>query len=106
MMPHQTVKFTLPKGLIDAQGNLHRQGIMRSATGRDELILQGDRRVISDPTYGVFVMLSQVIAQLGELTSVSPEQLEQTFLIDFLYLKQLFGNLHPQSLGASPVGEL
>ncbi|MEE3717568.1 hypothetical protein V2H45_12460 [Tumidithrix elongata RA019] len=105
-MPQQEVKFTLPKGLLDPQGNLHRQGSMRLAIGKDELVLQSDRRVVADPAYGVFVMLSQVITQLGELTQVTPELLEQTFLIDFLYLKQLFGNLHPQSIGVSPLGEL
>jgi hypothetical protein len=105
-MPQQEVQFTLPKGLLDPQGNLHRHGRMRTAIGKDEIALQSDRRVIVDPTYGVFVMLSQVITQLGDLAIATPEMLEQTFLIDFLYLKQLFVNLHPQSIGESELGEL
>ena len=29
--------FTLPKGYIDSDGNLHRTGVMRLATAKDEI---------------------------------------------------------------------
>jgi hypothetical protein len=31
-------EFTLPQGYIDADGTLHRQGIMRLATAEDEIL--------------------------------------------------------------------
>ena len=30
-------KFTLPKGYIDSEGTLHREGVMRLATAKDEI---------------------------------------------------------------------
>src|SRR6266704_2807090 len=38
-------EFTLPHGYIDAQGNLHRRGIMRLATALDEIEPLQDTRV-------------------------------------------------------------
>jgi hypothetical protein len=29
--------FTLPRGYVDSEGNLHRQGVMRLATAYDEI---------------------------------------------------------------------
>ena len=31
-------EFTLPKGYVDAEGNLHREGVMRLATAADEVL--------------------------------------------------------------------
>ena len=86
--------FTLPKGLIDAQGQLHRTGRMRLATARDELTLLQDRRLQDNPAYGSLVMLSQVIVQMGTLETVTPEQLEQLFRPDIQYLKVFYEQIH------------
>ena len=37
--------FTLPKGYVDGDGNLHRHGSMRLATARDEIEPLRDPRV-------------------------------------------------------------
>jgi hypothetical protein len=37
-------EFTLPRGLVDGAGQVHRQGTMRLATARDELLMARDRR--------------------------------------------------------------
>ena len=41
--------FTLPKGYVDGEGMLHRDGVMRLATARDEIEPLRDQRV-SVPT--------------------------------------------------------
>ena len=38
-------EFTLPKGYIDAEGNLHCEGTMRFATAMDEIAPLRDARV-------------------------------------------------------------
>ena len=38
-------QFTLPKGYVDKDGNLHREGVMRLATAKDEIAPLQDYRV-------------------------------------------------------------
>ena len=70
------LSFTLPRGLVDSNGVVHRQGIMRLATARDELVAHKHRHVQAYPEYLMLVLLSQVVIQLGTLESVSPDDLE------------------------------
>jgi hypothetical protein len=90
--------FKLPKGLIDANGELHAQGKMRLLTAKDELIVQDlssrDRNID-------IVFLAQAIAKLGNLQQVTAQQLEQLFLPDFVYFQDLFSQLQPQNVTAS-----
>jgi Phage tail assembly chaperone proteins, E, or 41 or 14 len=92
--------FKLPKGLIDANGELHAQGKMRLLTAKDELIVQDlssrDRNIDI-----VFLLLAQAIAKLGNLQHVTAQQLEQLFLPDFVHLQDLFSQLQPQNVTAS-----
>lgn len=91
--------FVLPKGLIDDQGNLHRQGRMRLATAKDEIACGQHPIVQSDPSYSTFVMLARVIEQLGDLETITPELLENLFRPDFQYLKLFYEQVHQ---GATP----
>lgn len=43
--------FTLPKGLVDNAGQVHRKGKMRLATARDEISATRDPRVLTNPSY-------------------------------------------------------
>ena len=86
--------FTLPKGLIDAEGRLHRVGRMRLSTAKDEMTLLQDARLQENPAYGSLVLLSQVITQLGELHQVTPEHLENLFRPDIQYLKVFYEQIH------------
>ena len=65
--------FTLPKGYIDSEGKLHRNGVMRLATAKDEIVPLQDYRVQSNRAYLVIVLLSRVISKLGELAVVDPD---------------------------------
>lgn len=87
--------FVLPKGLVDEEGTVHREGAMRLATGNDEIV--GDRHPnLSDyPDYRPLVMLSRTILQLGTLPSITPEALENLFLIDLDYLIDVYNTINP-----------
>ena len=93
-MHYTEFEFTLPKGLVDPEGEIHRLGKMRLATGQDAMFVQRNRRVLEEPEYGVLVLLSRVITHLGNLSSISPELLEQLFLVDFAFLQDFFQRLN------------
>lgn len=88
--------FQLPRGLIDETGQLHRRGVMRLATAKDELIVQRDRRVRENSAYATLMMLSQVIMQLGTLESLQPENLENLFTQDLAYLREFYNRVNQQ----------
>ena len=95
--PVQTeFKFTLPKGLVDEQGNIHRQGTMRLATAKDEMLVQKDQRIRENPAYIVLLMLSKVITKLGDLSLVTPELLEELFTVDLAYLREFYNRINQQ----------
>ena len=60
-------EFTLPKGYMDEEGNLHKNGIMRLATAMDEIRAMRDPRVMQNPDYAAIIILSHVIIKLGSL---------------------------------------
>jgi hypothetical protein len=62
--------FELPRGYVDPAGTLHRSGVMRLATARDELVPLRDDRVRENPAYLTVVLLARVITQLGDVTDV------------------------------------
>jgi hypothetical protein len=97
--------FLLPKGLMDEEGKVHREGIIRLATGTDEII--GDRHPnLSDyPDYRALVMLSRTIEQLGTLSSLTPEDLENLFLIDLDYLLDVYNSINPTEAALVLSGE-
>ena len=88
--------FTLPRGFIDAQERVHRHGVMRLATAKDEIMVQQERIVQENPAYGALVMLSLVISRLGSLNSVTPGQLEGLVLQDIAYLREFYNRINQQ----------
>jgi hypothetical protein len=94
-MRNSTVfEFNLPKGFLDAEGSIHQIGMMRLATGEDEIYVQKHPQVRQNPAYAMLVMLSRLIDDFGHLSVVTPEMLEQLFLIDLLYLRDFFAQIH------------
>ena len=59
--------FVLPRGYVDGTGTVHRDGVMRLATARDEIIPQRDPRVRENEAYLTVLLLSRVITKLGTL---------------------------------------
>ena len=63
-------EFTLPKGFIDKEGNLHKKGVMRLANAKDEIIPLTDPRVMRNKAFMIIILLSRVVTRLGTLTEV------------------------------------
>ena len=84
--------FTLPKGYVDGEGILHRQGTMRLATARDEIEPLRDSRVSGpDDPYLTILVISRVISSLGTLRQVTPNEVEGLFAADLAFLQDLYG---------------
>ncbi|MBD3884268.1 hypothetical protein IFO70_21230 [Phormidium tenue FACHB-886] len=83
-------EFTLPKGYLDADGNLHRRGTMRLATAIDEIAPMRDPRVKANPAYATIIILARVITRLGALTEVTPSVVEEFFAQDLNCLQTLY----------------
>ena len=76
-------RFRLPKGLVDPDtGQLHRDGVMRLATARDEIVPLQDYRVQANRAYLVIVLLSRVITKIGDMTDISVSVIENLFSND------------------------
>ena len=88
------VEFTLPRGYVDAAGNLHRQGVMRLARALDEIEPLRDVRIRSNEAYLSILLLSRVIVRLGDIAPVTPEVIEQLFASDFAYLQETYLRLN------------
>lgn len=97
MLSPTEFEFVLPRGLVDTEGQCHRQGIMRLATARDELERSRDRQAQDNPIWSDLVMLARVITQLGELVQVTPDQLAELFSADLSFLQELFNRLNRQN---------
>lgn len=88
--------FTLPKGYIDSDGKLHRTGVMRLATAKDEIVPLQDYRVQNNRAYLVIVLLSRVITKLGELSVVDTEVIENLFSTDLAYLQEFYRRINEE----------
>lgn len=87
-------EFTLPRGYIDADGNLHRRGLMRLATAMDEIAPLRDVRVRSNQAYLVVILLSRVIVKLGTLPQITTGVLENLFAADLAYLQAFYRQIN------------
>lgn len=93
-------EFTLPKGFVDEEGNLHRKGIMRLATAADEILPMKDPRVQANPAYLSVILLSRVVSKLGSLAVVNPRTIENMFAADLSYLQDFYGKINGNGNGA------
>lgn len=57
--------FMLPRGYLDKDGILHREGTMRLANAGDEILPLKDPRVQQNPGYLTIILLARVITSLG-----------------------------------------
>lgn len=113
--------FELPQGFRDADGTLHRSGVMRMSTAYDEIAPLKDARVQGNPGYLVIILLSRVITKLGTLEHIHPKLIESLMSADLMFLQDLYRRINetghsrlavtcPHCQGdfeveASPVGE-
>ena len=84
--------FTLPKGYVDKHGTLHREGTMRLATARDEIEPLRDPRVAgADDPFLTVIVLSRVLTELGSISQVTPNVIEELFAADLAFLQDFYG---------------
>jgi hypothetical protein len=93
---HTEFNFTLPRGLIDDRQRVNRQGVMRLATAKDEIMVQQEPKVRENSAYGVLIMLSRVITRLGSFNYVSPDLLENLPILDISYLREYYNRINQQ----------
>jgi hypothetical protein len=88
------IPFTLPLGYVDAEGALHREGVMRLATAFDEIAPFKDPRVQTNPAYLLVILLARVIKRLGTLEHINPKVIEGLFAADLAFLQDLYGRIN------------
>ncbi len=88
--------FLLPRGYVDDAGTLHRDGVMRLATARDELVPLRDDRVRENPAYLTVVLLARVITRIGSVTDVHAGVVEELFATDLAFLQDLYRRVNTE----------
>jgi hypothetical protein len=83
-------EFTLPKGYVDEKGTLHRKGIMRLATAKDEILPLQDARLQKNRAYLIILLLARVITRLGDIKEIDTGIIENLFSADLAYLQEFY----------------
>ena len=86
--------FTLPRGLVAADGTVHREGTMRLATARDEIEPLRDAQVRQNEAYLAVLLLSRVVTRIGDVTEVTPDLVEELYAADFDHLQRLYERIN------------
>ena len=96
-------EFTLPKGYIDADGQVHQQGRMRLAMAIDEVETMQHPNVQRNESYVPILLLSRVVTHLGGFSPVPAQVIEGLFASDLAHLQDLYMRLNssdPVMVGA------
>ena len=88
--------FELPKGYVDRSGTVHREGTMRLATARDEILPLRDTRVRENESYLTIVLLARVVTTLGSLTEINAGVIEGLFTPDLAFLQDLYRRVNQE----------
>lgn len=88
--------FVLPRGYVDGSGAVHRDGVMRLATARDELIPLRDDRVRENPAYLTVVLLGRVVTRIGSVSDVHAGVIENLFAADLAFLQDLYRRVNTE----------
>ncbi len=91
--------FTLPHGYRDADGVLHRDGVMRLSTAYDEIAPLKDPRVQANPGYLVVILLARVISKLGTLEHIHPKLIEGLRSGDLIFLQDFYRRINENGHG-------
>lgn len=87
-------EFELPKGYVDASGEVHKHGIMRLATAADEILPLRDPRVQQNSGYLTIILLSRVVTKLGTLNGIDTRVIERLFTMDLAYLQDMYQRIN------------
>jgi hypothetical protein len=89
-------KFVLPRGYVDENGAVHKEGVMRLATARDEISPQRDPRVRENEAYLTVILLARVVTQLGSVSQITPATIEGLFASDLAFLQDLYRRINQE----------
>lgn len=95
--------FVLPRGYVDDAGTLHREGAMRLATARDEILPLRDPRVRENEAYLTVILLSRVVTRLGTVSTVTPQIIEGMFASDLAFLQDLYRRVNQEGTSRASV---
>ena len=73
---------------------MHRDGIMRLATARDELEPLRDPAVRENDAYLTVLLLARVVTRIGDLTAITPAVIENLYAADFDHLQRLYERIN------------
>jgi hypothetical protein len=88
--------FALPRGYVDERGTVHRDGVMRLATARDEITTQADPRVRQNAAYLTVVLLARTVTRLGALGGIDEFVIENLFASDLAFLQGLYRRINQE----------
>ena len=88
--------FLLPRGFVDDAGVVHRDGVMRLATARDEILPQRDPRVRENDAYLTVLLLARVVTRLGTMSGVTTGTIEGLFASDLAFLQDLYRRINAE----------
>ena len=84
------IEFELPRGYVDANGQVHQKGTMSLATALDEIEPLNDPRVQANEAYLVILLLARVVTRLGDLPAVTSQVIEGLYASDLAYLQDVY----------------
>ena len=86
--------FTLPRGYVDPEGTLHREGVMRLATAfRRDRSAEGSARAGQPRLSGTHPALAGH-HQARSLSHVNPKVMEGLFTADFAFLQEFYRHIN------------
>lgn len=88
--------FQLPVGYVDGSGVVHRDGVMRLATARDEILPLRDPRVVDNEAYLTVILLSRVVTRLGTVEAINTGVIESMFAADLAFLQDLYRRVNQE----------
>lgn len=88
--------FELPRGYVDGSGTVHRQGRMRMATARDEIMPLRDPRVRENDAYLTVLLLARVVTRIGDIRDINTGVIEGLFAPDLAFLQDLYRRINQE----------
>ncbi len=88
------IPFTLPRGLADEGGGVHRDGAMRLATARDEIEPLRDAQARQNEAYLAVLLLARVVTRIGALEEITTDVVEDLYAADFDHLQRLYERIN------------
>jgi hypothetical protein len=91
-----TFDFVLPRGYVDQSGTVHREGTMRLATARDELLPLLDPKVRQNEAFLSLVLLARVVTRLGSLPVIDDQVIGGLWATDLAFLQDLYRRINTE----------